>query len=246
VGGRLCLLSYSYSYRSNLSQGERRTPGESPRGGATTSEASPASGHDSTAEHDQHLRLVPTPVRRPRTRRATPPCDSSRYKRIAPQEKRKRVMLSWRTTSRQSGGRRGYPLFLPQQCPERSIGTVTATVVRSRKRNVSQINPFFVAPVGSTATARPCVSMRRVCSAPAPRPSPARIRSMPLAPRVSLREQLARHRDTLIGTAGVTRTLSAGLCGSCALLALNGTVNQTGSYHGPTRAGNGISVSTCR
>jgi len=123
------------------------------------------------------------------------------------------------------------------------MGSVTATVYGPGSANVSQINPFFVAPAGSTATAETVRFDAQDLLGTSSQTPLARIRSMPLATSISHREQLARHREHAdrhrqellehhrravreLRTAGTER---------------NG--QSDGFYHGPTVPGTGISVS---
>ncbi len=244
--GGSALLSYSYSYFGNLSQGERPY---------TLANHLAAGGYNfgnfacapATIQPRNTTSIYTYPYTGTPTSNAqfNAPCDSSRYSDLLPQEKRNSVMLKLDhdITDNLAAGvdilysSRANVLNIP-------MGSVTATVYGPGSANVSQINPFFVAPVGSTATAE---TVRFDASGLLGTTAQIASGVNTFYAFGHLEYHIANNwlvtASTLIGTDRSYSNTIGGLCPSCALLALNGTVNQTGSTTAPPVPGTGISVS---
>src|SRR5882757_1886931 len=244
--GGSALLSYSYSYPGNLSQGERpyTLANHLAAGGYNFGSfaCAPATiqPRNTTSIYTYPYTGAPTS-----NAQSNAPCDSSRYNDLLPQEKRNSVMLKLAhdITDNLAAGAdilyssRSSVLNVP-------LGTVTATVCGPGSANVSQINPFFVAPVGSTATAE---TVRFDASGLLGTTAQIASGVNTFYAFGHLEYHIANNwlvtASTLIGTDRSYSNTIGGLCPSCALLALNGTVNQAGSTTSPPVPGTGISVS---
>src|SRR5882757_985786 len=243
--GGSALLSYSYSYLGNLSQGDRpyTLANHLAAGGSNFGSFACA---PATIQPRNTTSIYAFPYTSAPTSNAqfNAPCDSSRYSDLLPQEKRNSVMLKLAhdITDNLTAGAdilyssRTNVLNIP-------MGTVTATVYGPGSANVSQINPFFVAPVGSTATAE---TVRFDASGLLGTTAQIASGVNTFYAFGHLEYHIANNwrvtASTLIGTDRSYSNTIGGLCGSCALLALNGTVNQTGSTTSPSVPGTGISV----
>jgi len=136
-------------------RGKDRTPWRIiSRPAATTLETSPALRRRFQPRNTTSVYTYPYTGTPTSNAQFNAPCDSSRYSDLLPQEKRNSVMLKLEqgiTDNLEAGvdilySSRTNVLNIP-------MGSVTATVYGPGTTKVSQINPFFVAPVGSTATA---------------------------------------------------------------------------------------------
>jgi iron complex outermembrane receptor protein len=170
---------------------------------------------------------------------ANAPCDYSGVIDLIPSERRYTAMVK---VSQEVGDRlrlEGDAVFSDRNNVNRdSRGTVQATIFGPGATQASQINPFFQGPAGSTATAE---SVRwdanELLGPGAHTNSGEETGYLNGSAEYKLSDNW---RATAGGTVGFSNSFSdalGGLCGSCALLALNGTTNGAGSLTTPSIPG---------
>jgi iron complex outermembrane receptor protein len=162
---------------------------------------------------------------------ANAPCDTTGYADLIPQETRHSVMFKAQQDITEALSISGDMVYSNRRNLARtSRGTSQATIFGPGSTSTAQINPFFRAPAGSTATS---VSVRfdadELLGPGAVNKSgeEAGYSSAALEYRMA-----GDWRATLSGVAGFTNSFTDNtgqLCTSCALLALNGTTNGGGS-----------------
>lgn len=250
VGGKTwddasALLAYSYSYGSNLSQADRPytlanhlAVGGSNFGSFACSPATIQPGN-STSIYTYPYTGVPVS-----NAQKNAPCDSSSYNDLLPEVKRNSVMLKLNKQLTDALAASVDIVYSSRTSALHTpMGTVTATVFGPGSASASQINPFFQAPAGVATNSE---TVRLDGSALLGMGGQTRSGSNTFYTSGRLEYRLGGDwlatASTLIGTDRSFSDTIGGLCASCALLALNGTVNQSGAMTSPSVPGTGITV----
>jgi iron complex outermembrane receptor protein len=172
------------------------------------------------------------------------PCDSSRFNDLLPNDKRDSVMLKFEheLTDRLTAGV-DVVYSSSKDIARIPRGSVTATVFGPGSANANQINPFFQAPTGVNTSAE---TVRFDASELLGSGAETRSGSDTFYAFGRFQYRIGNNwlvtANMLVGNTRSFSDTSGTLCASCALLALNGTLNQTGAITSPSVPGTGITV----
>jgi iron complex outermembrane recepter protein len=250
VGGKTwddasALVAYSYSYGSDLSQADRpyTLSNHLAVGGSNFGSfaCSPATIQPANSTSIYTYPYTGAPVSNAQIHA---PCDSSSYNDLLPEVQRNSVMLKLNKQLTDALTASVDVVYSSRTSVlDTSMGSVTATVFGPGSANASQINPFFQAPAGVTTNSE---TVRLDGSALFDMGGQTRSGSNTFYTSGRLEYRLGSDwlatASTLIGTDRSFADTIGGLCTSCALLALNGSVNQSGVITRPSVPGTGITV----
>lgn len=166
---------------------------------------------------------------------ANAPCEQSKYTALIPQERRHSVMVKLDQQVSERFSLTGDLVYSDREALQRvNVGNIAATVFGPGSGRDGQINPFFVAPAGTTATSG---TVR--FSGDELFPEGARVLTGQeifygyANGEYKLTDTWRLTGFVVAGTATSFESRSGELCQACVLLALNGTTNSNGVLDQP-------------
>jgi iron complex outermembrane receptor protein len=250
VGGKTweggsALLAYTHAFRSNLSQADRpfTFPNHLADGGSNFASfaCGPATIQPAGSTNIYSYPYSGAPVS---NAQRNAPCDSAKYNDLLPEDKRDSVMLKLEhaLTDRLTAAA-DVVYSSSRNLTNVPRGSVTATVYGPGSANANQVNPFFEAPAGVAATTE---TVRFDASDLLGAGAKTRSGSDTFYAFGRLQYRFDNDwlvsANTLLGSDRSYADTVGALCASCALLALNGSVNQTGTLSSPSIPGTALTV----
>jgi iron complex outermembrane receptor protein len=243
--GGYAFLAYSHSYRSALSQADRPyTLADHLAAGGSNFGSFACSPATVQPKGTTSIYSYPYTGAPASNAQRNAPCDSSRYNDLLPEDTRDSLMLKLEheLTDKLTAGM-DVVYSSSRDLSHIPRGAVTATVFGPGSANANQINPFFEAPAGVNTNVE---TVRFDAQQLLGSGAQTLDRSETFYAFGHLQYRLGNNwlvtANALVGSNESSSATSGTLCTSCALLALNGTVNQNGTITSPSIFGTGITV----